>query len=111
MQNAPDMVLVAGEDEDVSSLTSEEPNNENVSMKNDTSENEGGEDELEEFELEEPDMPEEPIKLDMPKDYIKPEEPNTLTDTPVTREEVLQSLLQAKALIDASKLANPDLKH
>ena len=56
VKNAPNHVLVSGED--VSSFTSEESNNENVSMKNDTSENEGGEDELE--ELEKPEEPEEP---------------------------------------------------
>lgn len=82
VKNAPKHVLIAGEDE--SSFTSEEPNDENVSMKNDTSENEGVEDELE--ELEEPDMPEE---LDMPDMPDMPEEP----DMPVTREEIMQSIL------------------
>ena len=90
VQNAPNLVLVAGED--VSSFTSEEPSNKNVSMKNDTSENEGGED-----ELEEPDMPEESIKPGMPEEPSKPEElikaNEEPDDKPVTREDVIQSLL------------------
>lgn len=88
VQNAPNHVLVSGED---------------VSMENDMSESqEGGEDEMEEMKepVEEPE--EEPEEE--PKEEPKEEKP-------VTRAELTELVKDMKSVIDTSILMEPNLKH